>query len=163
VIPAAQRTIYEATGRPAGPLAAATDGLRERLFAQRVSAIAFQVFSAFGLLLAAMGIYGIAAYAVTQRMREIGIRLALGAPRAAVVALIARNGVLLAVSGALLGLIGALALARVYGSIMVGTSPMNAWIYLGAAIVMVVTALAATLMPARRAAQTDAMSVLRAE
>lgn len=163
VIPAAQRTIYEATGRPAGPLAAATDGLRERLFAQRVNAIAFQVFSAFGLLLAAMGIYGIAAYAVTQRMREIGIRLALGAPRAAVVALIARNGLLLAVSGALLGLIGALALARIYGSLMVGTSPMNVWIYLGAAIVMVVTALAATLMPARRAAQTDSMSVLRAE
>lgn len=163
VIPAAQRTLYEATGRPAPPLAGAANGLRERLFAQRVNAIAFQVFSAFGLLLAAMGIYGIAAYAVTQRMREIGIRLALGAPRAAVVALIARNGLLLALSGALLGLMGALALARVYGSIMVGTSPMNAWIYLGAAMVMVVTALAATLMPARRAVQTDAMSVLRAE
>lgn len=162
-IPTIQRMVHESTGRPSAPLASATEKLREQLFAQRVNAIAFQVFSAFGLLLAAMGIYGTAAYAVTQRMREIGIRLALGAQRAAVMMLVARRGLLLAASGALLGVAGALALARVFGSIMVGTSPMNPWIYFGAAAVMVGSALVATFLPARRAARADAVSALRAQ
>jgi predicted permease len=161
-IRAAQTAIHETTGQPARPFESASDRLRERLFPQRVNAIALQIFSLFGLLLAAMGIYGTVSYAVTSRTREIGIRLALGARRHSVIALMARGGLVLAGSGVAIGITGSLALVRVLRSMMEGTTP-SPWVYAVAAVVMITAAFFATLWPASRAASIDAVASLRAQ
>ncbi len=163
VIGAAQAAIREATGRPSNPFASAADHLRERLFSQQVNAIALELFAGFGLLLAAMGIYGSVAYGVTRRTREIGIRLALGAGHAGVVALVARRAMLLAAGGVAIGLVGALALTRVFRSLMVSTSATSPWIFAGASLVMIATSLVAALVPARRAARVDSVVALRSQ
>jgi putative ABC transport system permease protein len=163
ILASAQSAIREVTGRRNAPFENAEDELGRRVLAPRFNAIALDAFAAFGLLLAAMGIYGSIAFAVTQRTREIGIRVALGAARASVLQLIARRGVVVATVGSVIGLDGSLALTRVFKSFVSATSVTNPWIFGTSVLVVLAVALVATFIPARRAAGVNPVIALRAE
>ena len=120
-------------------------------------------FAAFALLLATMGIYGVTSYAVTQRMQEIGIRIALGASRSNMLDFILRRGALLAGGGVALGVPAALALSRVMGSALFGIGPRDLTVFAGMPVLLVLAALAASYVPARRATKVDPMVALRYE
>ncbi len=120
-------------------------------------------FAGFSLVLAAVGIYGIVAYSVRQRMHEMGIRAALGASYADVLRMILGKGALLAGAGVLLGIPAALAMSRVIGSLLYGISPRDLTVFLAVPAVLVAVALAASYLPARRAAKVDPMVALRYE
>jgi putative ABC transport system permease protein len=120
-------------------------------------------FAGFALVLAAIGIYGIIAYSVAQRMHEMGIRVALGASRSAILALILRRGAVLAGVGVALGIPLALAMSRLIGSLLYGISPRDLTVFIGVPILLVAVALAACCIPARRAMRVDPMVALRYE
>ena len=120
-------------------------------------------FGGLALLLASIGIYSVIAYGVTQRQSEIGIRLALGAPRHAVIARELRGGMLPALLGLASGLAAALAGSRVIAGLLYGVAPTDAVTFAGVALVLVATALLAALLPARRAARVDPLIAIRGE
>ncbi|HUJ31186.1 MAG TPA: ABC transporter permease [Candidatus Acidoferrum sp.] len=120
-------------------------------------------FAGFALALAAIGIYGIVAYSVSQRMREMGIRVALGASRGTILALILRRGAVLAGVGVALGVPLALAMSRLMGSLLYGISPRDLTVFVGVPILLFAVALAACLIPARRAMRVDPIVALRCE
>lgn len=131
------------------------------LFAQRMSGTLLSVFGALAMALAAIGVYGVMAYAVSQRTREIGIRMALGARRRDVLNLILGGGVRLIVAGISLGLVGAFATTRFMSSQLLDVSPRDPVIFSGVTVLLASVALAACLFPARRAASVDPMHALR--
>ena len=120
-------------------------------------------FAAFALLLAAIGIYGVMAYAVTQRRHEFGIRLALGAEPRDVLRMILMQGTRLAVIGVVLGLAAALAMARVVETLVFGVSVHDPLTFAAAAALLLGVAMAACYLPARRAMRVDPMAALRYE
>ena len=113
------------------------------------------------LLLAAIGIYGLLAYMVGQRSREIGLRVALGARRADIAKLIVGKGVILAGAGGVAGLILAWAGRSRMGSMLYGVRPDDAGVYLGVSGVLFLAAILASYLPARRAARVDPNTALR--
>jgi ABC-type antimicrobial peptide transport system permease subunit len=121
------------------------------------------VYAAIALLIAAVGIYGVMAYRVSQRTREIGIRMALGARQEAVVGMVVRQGLLLAVTGLGIGLAGAFAVTRLMASILFGVNPNDPPTFIGVAVILAGTALLACWIPATRAARLDPMVALRHE
>jgi len=121
------------------------------------------VFAVVALLLSAIGIYGVIAYLVGQRSREIGIRIALGAGRGSVVALIVREGAIMAGIGLALGVAGALALTRLLAALLFDTSPSDPITYLAVVAVLGSIALIASGVPALRAARVDPALTMRAE
>ena len=121
------------------------------------------VFGVVALALAAVGIYGVMAYTVAQRTREIGIRLALGARPATVLGMVVRSGMLLVAVGTVIGTAGALVVTRVASSLLYGISTTDATTYLAIAAALSAVALIAMVLPARRAMQVDPMRALRAE
>ena len=121
------------------------------------------IFGATALLLAAVGIYGVIAYAVTQRTREIGIRMAMGALRRNVLALIAASALRLAAAGIVTGIAGALLLTRLMKTLLYGVSPTDATTFILVSAVLTAVALAAACIPARRAARVDPVITLRWE
>ncbi len=120
-------------------------------------------FAAFALLLAAIGVYGITSYSVTQRMHEMGIRVALGASSGDVLGLVLRKGALMAGAGIALGIPAALAVSRVMGSLLYGISPCDLTVFAGVPLVLLAVGLAASFIPGRRAAKVDPMVALRYE
>jgi len=120
-------------------------------------------FAALAMLLAAVGIYGVLSYAVTERTREIGIRMSLGASRARVLGEIIFEGMRLAVVGFAVGIAGALAAGRVLASLLHEVKPGDPTIFAATAGLLAAVALAACYLPARRAAQLDPMTALRYE
>ena len=120
-------------------------------------------FAALALLLAALGIYGVLSYAVTQRTREIGIRMSLGATRGRVLYESLRQGMALALIGSALGIAGAVAARRLIASLLTQVGPGDASIYLGTAALLAIVALAACYLPARRASRIDPMAALHYE
>jgi putative ABC transport system permease protein len=120
-------------------------------------------FSLTGLILAMVGLYGVVAYAVNRRRHEIGIRIALGAQRSDVLKMILRQGLVLALCGLGIGLPIALAVAQGLRSLLYEVSPTHPTIFAGASLVLVGVVLAATYIPARRAAKVDPMVALRYE
>jgi putative ABC transport system permease protein len=130
---------------------------------RRFNMTMLSAFAALALVLALVGIYGLTAYAVTQRTREMGLRMAIGAvPRDLVRMLLAENLVLMAV-GVAVGLAGALAATRVLQSMLFEVSTTDAVTFVGAAVLLALVAVAATYLPARRAAKVDPMEALRHE
>lgn len=119
------------------------------------------VFAALALVLAAIGTYGILSYLVTERQQEIGIRMALGAPRGQVLWMVLRQGLLLAGLGLALGIAGALAAGRQLEHLLFGVSPTDAMTFVLVAALILVTATVACLVPALRATRIDPMVALR--
>jgi putative ABC transport system permease protein len=137
--------------------------LGELTTVQRISSFTLSCFAGLGLLLAVMGIYGVIAYLVAQRTQEIGIRLALGAPRSAVVWLVTSQGLRMALAGLALGLVGTVLAARSLTSLLYGISALDPLTLGAASIALVAVALAACALPARRAAKIDPLQALRME
>ena len=141
-------------------LSATTGGV---LLPQRVAALVTAVLGVVGLLLAAVGLYGIVAYLVGQRTREIGVRLALGANNLDVLRMVVGEGMRPVAIGMALGLLLALGATRLLMSFLFGVNPLDAFSFVGGAAILTTVALMASYLPARRAAGMDPVRALRAE
>ncbi len=117
----------------------------------------------FAMLLAAIGVYGAISYLVTQSMHDIGVRIALGASRGAILRMVVRRGMDLAIAGIALGLIGAVALTRVMSTLLFGVSERDGLTFTAVPAFLAVVALAACYIPALRATRVDPMIALREE
>ncbi len=140
-----------------------TETLAASAAPQRFNMLLMASLAAMALLLAAIGIYGVVAYAVAQRTQEIGIRLALGANPSAVVGMIVRGGLGLAIVGVAIGTAAAAALAPALQSLLFGVKPLDAPTFASVALLLLAVAALATYIPARRATQIDPMTALRTE
>jgi putative ABC transport system permease protein len=130
---------------------------------RRFSLVIFGVFGVVALVLAAMGIYGVTAYAVTQRTREIGIRMALGAQIGDVLKMVLRYAMSLVVIGTLVGLAGAYAITRVMSTLLFQVTPTDLATFILVPVVLLLVALIASFIPARRATKVDPLITLKAE
>jgi len=120
------------------------------------------LLGAIGLLLAAIGIYGVMGYFVSRRTQEIGVRMALGATRVDVVRLVIRQAAVPLGAGLVIGVLASLALAGVLEAELFGVGPRDPWTLIVVAVLLAVVGLLATLIPARRAASIDPTQALRA-
>jgi predicted permease len=133
------------------------------LMPARITGAALGVFGVLGLLLAAIGMYGVMAYSVAQRTREIGIRMAIGAAASDVVNLVMRQGLRLVLIGGVIGLAGAIGASRLLGGILYGGGENDIVTFVAVPILLIAVAALATWVPARRAAGTDPLAALRQE
>jgi putative ABC transport system permease protein len=127
----------------------------------RLNSVLLAVFACVALLIAAVGIYGVLSYSVNQRSREIGVRMALGAPRAAVLRMIVGEGMRMGIAGIAAGLLGAVAVSRVLSSMLFGVQARDPLTFASVAAILIVIALAACYFPARRATAIDPVIALR--
>lgn len=148
---------------PVFDVATVDERLGVSLSAQRANMTLMTVFAALALLLAAIGIFAMTAYFVSQRLHELGIRVALGATRRAVLQMILKKGMRLTAAGLILGVAGALALTRTVSSLLEGVRSNDPIAFTGAAALFALVAAAACLVPAIRASRTDPMITLRHE
>jgi ABC-type antimicrobial peptide transport system permease subunit len=125
--------------------------------------VLLSAFGGLGLILAMIGIYGVISFSVTQRTREIGVRMALGAQPGNVLRMVIREGMLLAGGGIIVGVGGGLALTRFMRSLLFEVKPTDPATFVGVAAVLVIVALAACWIPARRAMRIEPMEALRYE
>jgi len=137
------------------------DTIRQVVDKQRAAASLIGVFGAIALVLAAIGIYGVASHAVSLRTREIGIRMSLGARAADVLRMFVRETFTLAVIGVALGLALSAAASQLLTGFLFGLSPTDAMTFVAAAAVICVVAVSASYLPARRAARVDPLRALR--
>src|SRR5205823_5117922 len=121
----------------------------------RLSAELLGIFAVIALLVAAVGTYGVLAYSVSQRTKELGLRMALGADRRGVVALIVREGMAVGLAGIAIGVAAAAAIGRVLSALMFGVSVRDPATYAGVSLLLVVISFFACLVPAFRAARVD--------
>jgi predicted lysophospholipase L1 biosynthesis ABC-type transport system permease subunit len=171
------------TSGPAGPLADAARSLAhgmapdipaplltpmsvtvdESLSAERTMALLAVFFAACALIVTAVGLYGTLAYAAARRTNEIGIRMALGARRTQVVAMVFLQNASVALVGTTLGLIAALLASRALASFLYGTSTRDPWVFAGSIMALALIASAASLLPALRSARINPMVAIRCE
>ena len=133
------------------------------LSSTRYNVLLLGVFAGIALVLSAVGLYGVISYLVTQRTREMGIRMALGAQAGDVIRLVMRQGTALTAAGVALGLVGALAFTRLLESLLYGVSARDPVTFAAVAAVLTLVALAAAYLPARRAARADPLLAIRSE
>ncbi len=139
------------------------DRLHDSLARQRFSMAMLGAFAVFAMILAAIGVYGAISYLVTQSLHDIGVRIALGASRGAILRMVARRGMDLALAGIALGLIGAFALTRVMASLLFGVDQHDAMTFIAVPAFLALVAMAACSIPALRATRVDPMIALREE
>ena len=157
-----RRVIREADARvPVGRVRTMEEVLSQSLGFQRFLMLLLSVFASCAMVLAAVGLYGVMSYLVTQRTREIGVRLALGALPRRVLALVIGRGMALAVSGAIIGVAGAVALTRVLAGQLFEVKPVDPLIFGAVTALLLLVALLASWLPARRAMRVDPMVALR--
>jgi putative ABC transport system permease protein len=140
-----------------------TDAVSESVAQPRFYAILLGSFAGIALLIAALGIYGVISYAVSQRTRELGIRIALGAQRERVVRLVIGQGLTLTLLGIVLGVAGAVVLTRLISSLLFGVAAADPLTFISVAVLFVLVACLASYLPARRAAGVDPIIAMRAE
>ncbi|HEY3939068.1 MAG TPA: FtsX-like permease family protein, partial [Bryobacteraceae bacterium] len=121
------------------------------------------IFAALALIMASIGIYGVMAYLVTQRTKEIGVRMALGAQKRQILGLVLRRGWILTLIGTIIGISVASGLMRLLRSLLFGVSPTDVGTMAAVVILLIFTATCACLVPARRAASIDPVEALRTE
>jgi ABC-type antimicrobial peptide transport system permease subunit len=138
---------------------AVSASLEQRRFSMEIVA----AFAITALLLAALGIYGVISYIVSERTQEIGIRLALGARRGTILQMVLRQGLGLAMAGAALGLVGSVIVSQLMAGLLYGVMPTDPLTFVGVTLVLTGVALAACYIPARRAMRVDPMIALRYE
>ncbi|HEX5436669.1 MAG TPA: ABC transporter permease [Gemmatimonadaceae bacterium] len=137
--------------------------LANSLAPRRLTMTLLTAFAALALLLACVGLYGVISYLVSQRTHEIGIRMALGAQRAEVIRLVLGQGLRMALLGAAVGIVAALGLARLMAAELFGVTAHDPLTFAGVAVILLVVAVVACYVPARRATRVDAVVALRAE
>jgi len=135
--------------------------LSESVARERLSAMVSSAFGASGLLLASLGLYGVLAFLVTDRTKEIGIRIALGERLSRLMRSVIAGGLLLVAAGAAIGVSGSLLLFRSFGPLLFGVTPYDASTYLGVVGLLIAVAVAASYLPARRAARVEPLVALR--
>lgn len=133
------------------------------LLPARLSALLLSVFAGLALALASVGLYGVVSYAVSQRTREVGIRMSLGATPGGIVRLLMQSGLKLVAVGGVIGLTLALAVSRLLGRLLFGVASADLFTFVTVPAVLVVAAILAAYVPARRASQVDPVTALRAE
>ena len=151
------------SGVPVFDIRTMQDRLYDSLARQRFATTMLGAFAAFALVLAAVGVYGVISYLVTQSTHDIGVRVALGAQPGHILGLVVRQGMALAAVGIAAGLIGAAALTRVMSSLLFGVSSTDALTFASVAVILAAVVCAATLIPGRRATCVDPMVALRDE
>ena len=139
------------------------DIISESLAIDRFSVVLFASFGVLGLLLAAVGIYGVMAFAVAQRTHEFGVRMALGAQRSRVIRLVLKEGTILAISGTLIGLGGAYLVGRAMRSTLYGVDALDVRAFTGVSLLLLAAALLACWFPAWRASRVEPLEALRCD
>ena len=164
---AVSRTIQEqlrhASGLPVSDVRAMTEVVSRSISRQRFNVLLMTIFGASALLLAAIGIYGLMAYSVQQRRREIGIRMALGAEETHVRTMIVLQGMRLAVIGVIVGLAAAFGVTRLIASLLFGVEARDPLVFVAVPLALTLVSLAAVWVPARRASGVDPLAALRYE
>ena len=156
-----QRAVQGSTSLPFVRVAPLNTRLTTQTQSWRLGATMFGVFGILSIVIAAIGLYGVLAFDVSQRLREIGVRMALGGAPRAVAMMVVRQGLRLAAVGCGLGLLVALVAGRRIEPLLFRTSPLDPLVYAGALLVILVTAVLASWLPARRAARVDPILALR--
>jgi ABC-type antimicrobial peptide transport system permease subunit len=163
LVPALRDAVRAAA--PSAPLESVMT-MRERvadsLANPRLYATLLGAFAVFALLIAGVGLFGFLSYSVAQRAREIGVRSALGAQLRDIVALVVRQSMTIAAAGVGIGIVASLWMSRVLETVLYGVTPHDAVSYVAVALVLLAVAALASVVPARRAARVDPVSVLRA-
>jgi ABC-type antimicrobial peptide transport system permease subunit len=164
LIPSVQKVAEELDkDQPIFELRSARSSIRENLEGFDVAGKLLTAFAVLGLLLSAVGIFGVISYSVSQRTGEIGVRMALGAQRRQVRWLVLRQGLVLTVIGTGIGIIGAIGVTRVLSVAVPGLPSTDPFVMLSMTAVLLVVALLACALPARRASAIDPVTALRHE
>ena len=161
-VDAVERAIWEVDpDQPIGQIATMERVLTDSVAEPRFSMTLLSVFAGLALALAAVGIYGVISYTVSQQFHEIGIRMAMGAHTRDVLGMVVRRGMALALTGVAIGWLATWGVSRLLASLLFQVETLDATSYLGATVVLVLVAFAATLLPALRAARIDPVTALR--
>ncbi|MGZ4983342.1 MAG: FtsX-like permease family protein, partial [Chthoniobacterales bacterium] len=164
LLPAVQSAIWSVDRNVAlGSVRTMEDTIARTLLKRKFTMTLLTIFAGIAVALASIGLYGVMSYSVSQRTREIGIRMALGAQRADVLRLVVRQGMLLTLVGVALGLGGSLGLTRLISSLLFGVSATDIGTFGAVSTLLLLIALLACWLPARRASGVDPMVALRTE
>jgi putative ABC transport system permease protein len=164
VLPTVRQKVHDLDpGLPMSSVRTMDEWVSNNAAQPRLNAILLAVFAGVAMLIAAIGIYGVLAYSVNQRTREIGLRMALGAPRGRVLRLIIREGMVVGAIGIGAGIVGALGFSRVLASLVFDVPVRDPLTYLVVAIALTIVAFAACVIPARKASRVDPMVALRCD
>jgi len=139
------------------------DVVARSVFLPRISMLLLIAFATTALLLAAVGIYGVVSYTVTERTRELGVRMALGADADATLRLVLGRSMLLVAAGTVCGLVASIAVTRAIGGLLYQVSPLDPIVLVGVTVLIAICGLAASAIPARRATRLDPLAALRVE
>src|SRR3954470_10247227 len=164
LLPAVQQAVWNVNKSvPLGNPRSMNEMIARTLLQKKFTMLLLSIFAGTALLLAAVGLYGVISYSVAQRTRELGIRIALGAQRSDVLRLILRQGMTVVAAGLIVGLAASFGVTRMIASLLYGISASDPFTFLLLSAVLVMVALVACWLPARRASAVDPIVALHAE